>query len=87
MCKFSAFFLLFDERVLRGFQKGMTLGIRPSGNACKVAGGVGWGGGPFNYSVTSSPVFDFGFWTLDFGLWILDFGFLTLDLDFDWTFA
>ena len=45
MCKFSALDLLFDERVLRAFQKGITLGIRPSGYACKVAGGVGWWGG------------------------------------------
>ena len=34
---------------MRGFQKGITLGGRTSGSACKVAGG---GGGPLHYSVT-----------------------------------
>ena len=32
---------------------------------------IWWGGGPFNYSVTSSPVLDFGLWILDIGLWTL----------------
>ena len=29
---------------MRGFQKGITLGGRSSGSACKVMGGVGWVG-------------------------------------------
>ena len=67
MCKFSALDLPFDERVLRGFQKGMTLGIRPSGSACKVAGGVaGWWGGEVALSIIVSPQVQS--LTLDFGL-------------------
>ena len=46
--KFFNIFILevgihFYARVMRGFQKGITLDSRPSVNACKVAGGgVGW---------------------------------------------
>ena len=34
---------------MRGFRKGITLGGRSSGSACKVMGGVG---GPYDFSVT-----------------------------------
>ena len=37
---------------MRGFRKGITLGGRSSGSACKVMGGVGGVGGPYDFSVT-----------------------------------
>ena len=40
---------------MRGFQKGITLGSRTSGSACKVPGGGG-GGGLLDFKVYLSPL-------------------------------
>ena len=58
---------------MRGFQKGITLGIGTSGSAFEVAGA--WGG-LFNYSV--SPV------QSGVGVWSSEFG---VGLDLDWNSA
>ena len=42
---------------MRAFQKGITLGSRPSGSALKVSGGGG-GGGPHDFSVPQVQVLD-----------------------------
>ena len=41
---------------MRAFQKGITLGSRPSGSALKVSGGGGGGGGPHDFSVPQVQV-------------------------------
>ena len=42
ICKFFASELESKSGVIRGFQKGITLGGRTSGSALKVLGGGGW---------------------------------------------
>ena len=53
-CKIFASELGFNLGVMRGFQKGITLGGRTSGSVRKV---FGWwvGGGLLDYRVTLSP--------------------------------
>ena len=57
MCKIFASELGSKSGVMRGFQKGITLGGRTSGSVRKVC--VGWGGvvvgGLLDYRVTLSP--------------------------------
>ena len=56
MCKIFASELGSKSGVMRGFQKGITLGGRTSGSVRKVS--VGWGGvvgGLLDYRVTLSP--------------------------------
>ena len=45
----------FKFGVMRGFQKGITLGGRTSGSVRKVSVGGGGGGGLLDYRVTLSP--------------------------------
>ena len=68
-CKIFASELGSKSGVMRGFKKGITLGGRTSGSACKVMGGVvgwggvgwgGWGGGLYDFSVISSPDWESG---------------------------
>ena len=55
-CKIFASELGFKSGVMRGFQKGITLGGRTSGSFRKVCGGGGGGGGGLlDYRVTLSP--------------------------------
>ena len=52
-CKFLASELVFKLGVMRGFQKGITLGGRTSRSVRRVFGW--WGGGWLDFSVTLSP--------------------------------
>ena len=55
ICKIFASEFGFKLGVMRGFQKGITLGGRTSGSVRKVFGGVvGWGG-LLDYRVTLPP--------------------------------
>ena len=56
ICKIFASELGFKLGVMGGFQKGITLGGRPSGSACKVTGRWVGGGGNLDFSVYLSPL-------------------------------
>ena len=49
--------------IMRGFQKGITLGGRTPGSACKVPGGGGGGGGLLDFKVYLSPLLGEGDWS------------------------
>ena len=55
ICKIFASEFGFKLGVMKGFQKGITLGGRASGSVRKVFGGWVGGGGLLDYRVTLSP--------------------------------
>ena len=83
ICKIFATELGAKSGVIRGFQKGITLGGRISVSACKVMGGWGgwvggWVGGLLHFSVTPVQT-----WSQELGVrsWELEWTSSGLSLD------
>ena len=60
ICKFLASEMGSKSGIMRGFQKGITLGGSTPGSACKVPGG---GGGLLDFKVYLSPLQGEGDWS------------------------